>query len=129
VTVSARQAWAVDTIEFGPDERILELGCGHGVAASLVCDRLESGRYVGLDRSKKMIRSQGSKRASRQSGCERFVETALANAGLDSDFHCVFAVHFPPLLRGNPILELQIVRNHLTEDGYLWGDPPTPEGG
>jgi len=52
---SERLAWVVDTLAPGPEDRVLEVGCGHGVAVSLVCRRLTSGRVVAIDRSPKMI--------------------------------------------------------------------------
>jgi cyclopropane fatty-acyl-phospholipid synthase-like methyltransferase len=53
--MSERLRKIVDEMRVRPDDLVLEIGCGHGVAASFVCDRLQDGHLVAIDRSKKMI--------------------------------------------------------------------------
>jgi protein-L-isoaspartate O-methyltransferase len=43
--------WAVETLAVQPPDRVLETGCGSGVAAAMVCGRLVEGRMLAIDRS------------------------------------------------------------------------------
>ena len=53
--MSERLRSIVDGMRVRPNDVVLEIGCGHGVAASFVCDRLLDGHLVAIDKSKKMI--------------------------------------------------------------------------
>ncbi|WEF34376.1 class I SAM-dependent methyltransferase [Pseudoduganella chitinolytica] len=61
----------VEAMHIQPHERILEIGCGHGVAASLICEKLATGHYVGIDRSPKMVAAATKRNAA-------FVSAGLA---------------------------------------------------
>lgn len=92
---SERQAWAVVTLAPQPAERLLEVGCGHGVAVSLACERLTTGSIVGLDRSRKMIEAATSRNAQHvAAGRATFVHASFESAPLGArEFDKVFAFH------------------------------------
>jgi cyclopropane fatty-acyl-phospholipid synthase-like methyltransferase len=119
---SARQAWAVEQLDAQPADRILELGCGHGVAVTLISDRLDGGTVVALDRSPKMTAAATRRNAEHlESGRARILTTTLQDAELgDATFDKVLAVHYPPLQRGDAAPELAKIRNHLAPDGALY---------
>jgi len=52
---SDRFIWAAEVLDVHDGDRLLEIGCGHGVLISEVCQRLERGTVVAIDRSAKMI--------------------------------------------------------------------------
>jgi ubiquinone/menaquinone biosynthesis C-methylase UbiE len=93
--VSERQRAAVDQLGLRPDARVLEIGCGHGVAATFVLERLTTGRYTGIDRSHKMIQAATKRNADAvESHRAEFLEAHLEQLDLgDRRFDTVFAIH------------------------------------
>src|SRR5918998_2940767 len=122
---SERFVWAVDTLALDPADRVLEVGCGHGVAVSLVCERLTSGRITAIDRSKKMIEMAARRNREHVAGGRAVLKTAaLEKADLGEErFDKVFAFNVAPFWR-QPKEALGIVRRHLAPDGsvYLFWD-------
>jgi ubiquinone/menaquinone biosynthesis C-methylase UbiE len=92
--VSERLRAIVDQLEIGPDHRVLEIGCGHGVAASFVCERLEGGRLTAVDRSPKMIAAAARRNAAHvAAGRAEFLVASLEDLALgERRFDTVFAV-------------------------------------
>lgn len=53
--MSERLRSIVESMATRPGDDVLEIGCGHGVAAAMICEKLATGRLVAIDRSRKMI--------------------------------------------------------------------------
>ena len=66
-TIPARIRWAVDFMDIRPNDHILEIGCGPGAGAELICSRLETGRLFAIDRSE-----SGVDRTRRR--CAKFID-------------------------------------------------------
>jgi len=120
--VSERFVWAIETLEIDPDDRILEVGCGHGVAVSLACERLgPGGRIVAIDRSKKMI-AAARRRNHLHVKSGRAVLEAVALEDVDlgrQRFDKVFAFNVAPFWL-EPNEALAVVRKHLAPHGTLY---------
>ncbi|HEX6151381.1 class I SAM-dependent methyltransferase [Nocardioides sp.] len=65
--VPARLVWAVNVMDVQPGDNILEIGCGPGYGAELICQRLETGKLFAIDRSE-----SGVDRTKRR--CAKYVE-------------------------------------------------------
>jgi SAM-dependent methyltransferase len=52
----ARNRWAVQLLDVQPADRVIELGCGPGVAIAALATRATRGLVVGVDHSQVMIR-------------------------------------------------------------------------
>ena len=122
---SERFVWAVETLALDPADRVLEVGCGHGVAVSLVCERLTSGRITAIDRSKKMIEKAAHRNREHVAGGKAVLKTAEleeTNFG-DERFDKVFAFNVAPFWL-QPKNALGIVGRQLSPDGavYLFWD-------
>ena len=74
-TAADRLAWAVETMDIRPSDRVLEIGCGHGVAVTLICQRLTSGSVLAVDRSQTMI--DMARRRNAGFACASFLTASL----------------------------------------------------
>jgi len=92
--MTERLAAIVDQLALRPDHRVLEIGCGHGVAATMVCERLETGRLTAVDRSPKMIEAAARRNTSYvDAGKAEFLLASLEDLDLgDRLFDVIFAV-------------------------------------
>ena len=118
---SERFVWAVDTLEVRPADRLLEVGCGHGVALSLVCERLKTGTITAIDRSPKMI-AMATRRNQEHVDSGRAVleNVALEDADLgDRRFDKVFAFNVAPFWL-QPEAAIGAVREHLGRKGAVY---------
>jgi SAM-dependent methyltransferase len=119
-SASERFVWAVDTLEVRPADRLLEVGCGHGVAVSLVCEKLATGTITAIDRSAKMI--EMATRRNREhvdAGTAELEAVALEDADFgDRRFDKVFAFNVAPFWL-QPDAAIRAIRAHLAPDGSV----------
>ena len=90
-----RNRWAVELLAVQAEDRILEIGCGPGVAAALVCERLAGGRLTAIDRSATAIeRARVRNAAHVGAGRLVLVQTDLASfTGPPAQLDTAFAVN------------------------------------
>jgi ubiquinone/menaquinone biosynthesis C-methylase UbiE len=84
----------VEQLDIRPEDRVLEIGCGHGVAATIVCERLDGGRLTAIDRSAKMIAAAARRNAAYvEVGKAEFLVADVEQLDLgDRRFDVIFAV-------------------------------------
>jgi ubiquinone/menaquinone biosynthesis C-methylase UbiE len=92
--LSERLQEIVDRLGIRPDDRVLEIGCGHGVAATMVCERLDAGHVTAIDRSEKMIAAATARNAAHvEAGTAEFLVGDLEDIDLgERRFDLIFAV-------------------------------------
>jgi SAM-dependent methyltransferase len=62
--ITDRFSWALQLINPGAKDIILEIGCGTGILASMIAEQLKTGKVVAIDRSAPMIAKAKSKNLS-----------------------------------------------------------------
>jgi SAM-dependent methyltransferase len=113
-----RSRWAVDLLDLAPDDRLLEIGCGPGVAIAAAAER--AAHVVGVDVAAVMIgQARGrNRRAVRAGRVELHVASATDLPTLDAPFDKALAVntvgHWD-----DPAAGLVAVRNALRPGGVL----------
>jgi ubiquinone/menaquinone biosynthesis C-methylase UbiE len=125
--MSERLREIVDGLGIRPGDRVLEIGCGHGVAATFVCERLEHGRLTAIDRSPKMIEAARRRNAAYvEAGTAEFLVATLEELDLgDRRFDTIFAVRVG-LFHREPARAEALVRPYLAPGGRLFTAYDTP---
>jgi ubiquinone/menaquinone biosynthesis C-methylase UbiE len=126
--LSERLRAVVEQLQVGPNDRVLEVGCGHGVAATLVCERLEGGHLTAIDRSPKMIEAARRRNAAYvEAGKAEFLVAALEDLDLgDRRFNKIFAVRVG-LFHRDPERARRMAERWLAPGGTLlavFDEPP-----
>lgn len=112
-----------------PTDRVLEIGCGHGVAATLICEKLKSGTYLAIDRSKKMV-DMASKRNQSfvNAGLAKFVHSEFESLDLgDMKFDKVLAMRVR-LFHEQPEQATKLANRCLAPKGKLFVQYDEPPG-
>jgi ubiquinone/menaquinone biosynthesis C-methylase UbiE len=117
----------VEEMNIQPGDRILEIGCGHGVAATFVCQRLKGGQLTAVDRSRKMIEA-AKRRNAREiaAGQAEFILGSLEELDLGNRrFDKIFAIRVGIFLR-QPDHARSTVEKWLAPEGklFIFFDPP-----
>jgi ubiquinone/menaquinone biosynthesis C-methylase UbiE len=91
----ARNRWTVDLLDLKPHHRVLEIGCGPGVALTACAAKLTTGRAVGLDHSAVMIAQAGKRLAGTiAEGKAQLVQGGLEQlAALPGPFDRIFSIN------------------------------------
>ena len=125
--MSERLRKVVDQLEIRAGDRVLEIGCGHGVAATFVCERLDGGRLTAVDRSPKMIEAAAHRNAAHvEAGRAEFLVMRLEELDLgERRFDKVFAVRVG-LFHREPERAHRLVEPYLAPGGRIVSvfDPP-----
>jgi SAM-dependent methyltransferase len=101
-------------------DEVLEIGCGTGVAASLICERLRTGRLTAIDRSAAMVAAARRRnRAGIAAGRVVIRRMALTDADFDPGaFDRAMAVNVN-LFWLRPTAELEVLKRVLRPRGVL----------
>jgi SAM-dependent methyltransferase len=90
-----RNRWAVELLNVQPSDRIIELGCGPGVAVGALASRACRGLVVGVDHSEVMIRQASRRNADAiRQGRVRLIQAPVERLQVtDGPFDAALAVN------------------------------------
>lgn len=119
----------VASMNLRPSDRVLEVGCGHGVAAGLICALLTTGRYTAVDRSAAMLRHATARNdAFVRAGIAEFVRGDLETVDLGTRrFDKVLAMRVA-LFHREPARAEALARRWMAPGGRLYVQYDTPGG-
>ena len=127
--MSERLRAVVERLDIQPDDKVLEIGCGHGVAATMVCERLETGHLTAVDRSPKMIEAAARRNeAYIEAGKAEFLVATLEDLDLaERRYDKIFAVRVG-LFHREPDRARSLAERWLAPGGAVFAFFDSPDG-
>jgi ubiquinone/menaquinone biosynthesis C-methylase UbiE len=128
--VTDRLRRVVEQLGVRPDDRVLEVGGGHGVAATMVCELLDAGTFTGVDRSARMVEAAARRNAGPvAAGRAEFLVGDVEALDLgDRRFDLVFAVRVAALHR-DPARAHRLLQPWLADGARVLSFFDAPGGG
>lgn len=119
--IASRFVWAIALLDVQPGDRILEIGCGHGVAVSVVAEKLIEGKITAIDRSYDMVDlARKRNQAYIKSGKADIQAVSLDRADFGGErFDRVFAINVS-LFEQQADRDLEIIQRALAPGGRLF---------
>ena len=116
----ARNRWAVQLLDIQPTDRVIELGCGPGVAIAALSTRAVRGLVVGVDHSQVMIgQARRRNRVAVRTGRVRLVHTPVERLSIsDGPFDAALAVNTVGMWR-EPVARLRELARLLRPGGRI----------
>jgi ubiquinone/menaquinone biosynthesis C-methylase UbiE len=114
-----RNRWAVGVLEVEPTDRVIELGCGPGIALAALASRATQGLVVGVDHSSVMI-SQARRRnaAAITAGRVRLIHAPVERLAVEERFDAALAVNTVGMWP-DPNVRLREIRALLRRGGRI----------
>jgi len=115
-----RNVWAVGLLDVQPDDRVLEIGFGPGIAIEELARHATSGRVVGVDHSEVMVRQASRRNAAavRDGRVDLRLGSAEALPGFDAPFDKMLAVN-SLMFWDDPVARLKQLRALLVPGGRI----------
>ncbi|MBA2308659.1 MAG: class I SAM-dependent methyltransferase [Pseudonocardiales bacterium] len=122
LSVPDRVRWAVDVLDAKPADMILETGCGPGVAAALVCERLRTGQLLAVDRSPVAVRRTADRNAAHVTSGRLVVRRCELDELVvpAQSFDRAFAINVNLFWVRSPAPELAVLRQAIRPDGMVY---------
>lgn len=119
--------WAVEMMAIQAGDEVLELGCGPGVATQLICEKLQTGKMLAMDRSAIMTAMAASLNGNAlKRHVLKLYTGLLSDEGFPAGtFDKVFAINVS-LFWTDTNAELKRIQAKLKQGGtfYLFHQPP-----
>jgi cyclopropane fatty-acyl-phospholipid synthase-like methyltransferase len=115
-----RTLWTLSLLDIRPGDRMLEIGCGPGVALEIASQMASTGIVVGVDHSEVMVRQAAKRnaRAIRDGRIQVHLSSAEQLPSFDQPFDKIFSINSVHFWK-DPVQSIRRLRGLLAPSGVL----------